>query len=436
MRWKNASLWVMPVLFSLIACRSEKEPQTEKKGTFDIAVSDIEDSEFDVLSDSPECPLPTSPLRNMRPAEFVDQWGARTTLSEKIAGCVIIRGLKSQCTVGELDFLLPIEGSIGIEQVFERLLVTAPWMADRFKESLALMPSDLIALFGSVTAIVVHPDISHGFFFPATGALYLSPVYLAQTAEELQQAGTEIAVEADCLKTDDWPVQFISRYSRAGEVIFYDVNARQAQAIQGWLPEEKARGRHRYPLAALLFHELIHARDYFPSEILEGRNAFATPDYLRDSTGGFISSALRLAYPKDDSTLLLTALAATRYQQADLDPLVEQAGTSAVIRAFDLSGANDLYAFVNQREDLAMLGEAFLMKYHFDLDREIAWVGPEQNLPASCANTHFHSVAVNRMFDPLVLPRLAFALEQLFDSRHFDTHQFLPALPPASSWCQ
>ncbi|WP_305462789.1 hypothetical protein [Photobacterium leiognathi] len=71
-----------------------------------------------------------------------------------------------------------------ISDIEQRLFVSHPWMAESFLSVLSTLPSSLLPLFRSVSAIVIADDIRPSFYSANTATIYIDPRYLWRDEEE------------------------------------------------------------------------------------------------------------------------------------------------------------------------------------------------------------------------------------------------------------
>jgi hypothetical protein len=95
-------------------------------------------------------------------------------------------------------------------------------------------------------------------------------------------------------------------------------------------------------------------------------------DALKENSKNYLSNGLSDKYPLDDKDL--KDLAGVLYRGEKPSDYLKSLTISDVGQKFEKQGANDLYNFNNQFEDFAMLFEETMMKYHFDIDRDVAFL--------------------------------------------------------------
>ena len=433
------------LLVFLASCDGNKKKKLPDDSPYDqqtiFAGQPISFNELDysLIEPDSDCRQRNALFEGIRKGDFVNQFGQVTPNSQTIADCTIIDGLKSECSLAKLDFLHQLSAPPSYDDIFDRLIVTEFWMAENFKTLLKLLPKDIRQLFASVTAVIIHPKVPMGFFFPATGAMYLSPEYLWLTTEQKEKIDAWKKADNYCHHASLFNFNFLTRYVNNGTVIFYDMNDIMQQAWQA--PDSNdtnPRGPENAKLsvASLLYHELAHARDYFPEDVLISRGHFALPDYLRDANGGAVTSALYTAYPLLDYTGILSKLSETLYKRQPIDSQLINLPLSYITTAFEQDFSTDVYSFSNKTEDMALLFEEFMMKYHFNLDREIAFVQQLQPESTTCSNLFFQFKAVNRHLDDAILERVSLVSRLMLPEYDFRDYFQNPPEKASSSWCR
>lgn len=80
---------------------------------------------------------------------------------------------------------------------------------------------------------------------------------------------------------------------------------------------------------------------------------------------------------------------------------------------FSIDGANDSYNYSSQFEDTAMLFEEVMMKYHYNIDREIAFTDAPPATGATCASYVVRWGVKNRIGQPWVKTRAQIILQKI-----------------------
>lgn len=349
--------------------------------------------------------------------DFVDASGNSTALSQKIANCTILSSNSSVCTLSQLGFIANTSTTPTKQQILDKLIVSDPWMASNFSTLLDAMPADMYNLFSSVTAIVIHSEIRPAFFWSATGAIYLDAEYLWLTEEQRKS----ISQKADYRSNYGSQLKFIPlyRYTKNGAYAFGTEDSRtQTQAL--------------YSLSALLFHELAHARDFFPVVSILAASGTKTPNQI-NADSGTTSQQLSLAQPLEDE--VIEGLAGVLFYGDAASPAQKSLTALQVGTLFEVDGANDLYNYSARQEDAAMLFEETMLKIHYNIDRELAFGTPLANNIESCDDLSFDWIDINRYADPLVIPRVKQVVDGLLPGHTHTAFLNAPVADGSFTWC-
>jgi len=312
------------------------------------------------------------------------------------------------CTLGELPLLAQRTGGATptVEQVMERVLVSHDWMGARFEEFLRRQRNDdLLRLFGSVNAIVLGAHVRPSFYWSATGAIYLDADNLW-----LEPAERDVVSEVPDFRSGfDRELNYTApwRYVNGNlpALRFYDPARRDGRALSDL----------DYELGSLMFHELAHANDFFPSSMRA--NA---------STGVPVFRAVPLVQPSDRLAHELPLLSQPMFSLArvkffGVEANAEQRSYTPrqVADFFRADGASDEYGFAvppgastSPREDLAMLFEEFMMLHHHGLRRDVAMTN--KFLPGMTGSDLIVAWGQRgRIGETQVKPRLALVLDEI-----------------------
>jgi len=292
-------------------------------------------------------------------------YNANSPYSENLAACVYSNSLTSSCTLSQTPLLAEeVKGSSdspSIADIMDRVVVSHQWMGDRFKEFLTNNDSnnDIKKLLRATTAIVIAYDVRPSFYWAATGAIYLDAENFWLTPQERDTINEAPDFRADFgndlqfvmpwryVKDNDYASQSYSRSAR--------VNRTAEDAL--------------YRLTSLMYHELAHANDFFPS------NEW----YVHDSSQRVLDAAVSTNFESDQ---LAIALPLASQEMRDLGQ-VSFAGETAsetqknylptdIEGFFSPDRATDFYAYSSTREDYAMLFEELMMQNRFGIMRDVA----------------------------------------------------------------
>jgi len=265
------------------------------------------------------------------------------------------------CSLKDLPLLGQEYESVTADTIIERLVITDDWMLDRFQEVLEILPDDILSLFKAVTAVVIATDVRPAFYWSSTGAIYLDPKYLWMTADEKNT----IDQKEDYRKNYGNDLKFKMPYR-------YVVNNKQVTFSTDWdSNKDRTFEEMKTSLTHLLVHELAHANDFFPpttiNRISLNQSILSASNSIK---GNRISDILRVSYPLKSQ--LLKDIAGINYRNETAKAEIFEYTSQIISEEFKNDLANDDYNYSTQYEDLAMFFEEFMMKYHFDIDRDFA----------------------------------------------------------------
>ena len=347
--------------------------------------------------------------------------------AELLKRCVSARENEEACTLSELPFIGQDFETPTTDDIMGRLVVSHEWMGDNFMDMLgSYLHPDIKMMLKGVTAIVIDADIKPSFYNTVTGAIYINPDYLWTT--DLEKADIPDKTDYRASYGDDLNFLKLSRYIKDNDY-----------AAPGFYSSPRTMSDLIYPLSALLYHELAHANDFIPPSqipLLTSTMTVLEAINSHDAEGLMISNLLQTDHPLESITL--KDLAAVKYRGETATEAQKVITAGEVGSSFETEGANDLYSYSNMYEDTAMLFEETMLKYHYDVDRDIAFTV----IPADDRYCFFYVVkwgVRNRIADPLVEVRARYAATLLLPGVDFDT--FFSNLSTSTkmtadkSWC-
>jgi hypothetical protein len=276
--------------------------------------------------------------------------------------CALAASEASLCRMDTLPLLGHDSSTPTVADVMDRVLVSHAWMGTRFEEVLNLLPADLLTLFKGVTAIVIDSDIRPSFYASRTAAIYLDPANLWLTNAEK----ATISKSADFRSDFGADLQFVSlrRYTKDNEYAYpsFSLSGSETRQLTDLI----------YPLARLLYHELAHANDFLPPDSQATLDPQLTP-FAAIATLESSSAAVQLDATAPLTSLVWRDLAEVLFRGAPATSVQMAYSGSQVGDEFASDAASDTYGYASIREDVAMLFEETMMKYHFDVDRDIAF---------------------------------------------------------------
>lgn len=335
----------------------------------------------------------------LRPAD------ANSNYKSSIVNCVNVDSKGdpiSLCKLATLPFIGQVSNSPTKATVLAQTVVSHPWMATRFSQLLDQMPSDMFLLFRGVTAVVISADIRPSHYRPDTGAIYLDPADLWL-----------IKSERDTISQED---DFRSEYSNSLNFRALWRYVKNGQDAFGYYPLDgavstRSIGDIVLPMADLLFHELAHANDFMQPSSLALLNSQITAEAAIEAVASYrISNSLLAQTPLNSqmqfglADVMFWGETATSAQKL-LTPL--QVGLD-----FEVDGANDSYNYSSQYEDVAMLFEEVMMKYHYNADRQVAFTDAPADA-TNCSNYIVRWGLYNRIGNPLVKSRAQLIVQKV-----------------------
>lgn len=315
--------------------------------------------------------------------------------------CVRIIRPGDSCTLRKLPLIGQEFENPTIEDIMSRVVVSHDWMAERFRALLNELPSDIPTLLKATTAIVIDADVRPSHYRTRTGALYLDPVILWLSNEEKATINQKNDFRSDygddLLFRDAW--RYVKDNGKAYKK--FPLDGDETRELKDIV----------YLVAAVLYHESSHANDSFPASKRLGLNLDQSAYQAFLGNTESIARALGEQYPLKSDFLFDMA----QIMMVGLLPGDIQKETSAEDMGveFENDGANDIYNYVSPatslsvavlREDVAMLFEETMMKYHFNIDRDVAFLR-ENSFAEKCDDFILKWGVRNRIADSQVAPR-------------------------------
>lgn len=338
------------------------------------------------------------------------------------------------CTLLELPFIGQKTKTPSEKDILNRVIVSHNWMGDRFKKILAKLPDDIKLLLRSVTAIVIDDDIRPSFYTINTGAIYLDPASFWLTNSEKDDIGKETDFRSsfgnDLSFLEFWV--YTKNYQRA-----YGTN-------KGTLYNtiERTLDDITLPLAHLLYHELAHANDFAPFDDIQG---FDKTDNIYNTlfrhldNGHVLAKKLNQDTPLNSATL--ASLAKVRFRGETATAEQKQLAADYIGALFSADGAVVHYSYNSIYEDVANLFATAMMKYHYNINIDHAFIYPTNMTPAKCSDYIVGWGTRNRMANPLVINRTKYVVEHILPQnnwQHFFQFNIGIETPKVAGkdWCQ
>lgn len=370
---------------------------------------------------------PSSPTNNASDLSQVYTYIDPTLVSplRDPASCV---NYSRSCSAEELPFIAMSYPDTEVQQVMSRVVVSHDWMGERFATLLTRLPDEILTLLGSVTAIVIADNIRPSFYWTGSGAIYLDPASLWLTNEEKLTIDQTEDYRSDF--SNNLNYDFFHRFVKNGQPAYnsYSLTSNEERNIDDII----------VPMASLLFHELAHANDFMPVSLMSSLDTSKTTLSLINSVANKrLNEQLKQTYPIIDKTLKKHASILYRGQQAT----EAQASTepTELGTLFEVEGANHLYAYSHQAEDVAMLFQATMLNYYYDIQMDSAFVIKPATESNNCNDFTVAWGQRHRIADPTSKTRAQFVSQKLLPSIEFDTF-FAQLTPPQNfpyltNWC-
>jgi len=274
------------------------------------------------------------------------------------------------------------------------------------------MPTDMLQLFGGVTAVVIAADIRPSFYTSRTGAIYLDPASFWLTVAEKQTIDTDEDYRAGF--GDGLSFVSLWRYVIGNQYAWrsYSLTDTSTRTLDDIV----------LPIAALLFHELAHANDIIPPTLVSTFDSSLTVATAATSAASQ-NTASQLVRSQPLTSQLLMSLGQVLFQGTTATMAQQALTPTEVGLEFEVDGASDDYAYSSQFEDVAMLFEEVMMKYHFGVDRELAYTdAPADPDSRLCTDYVVRWGFRNRLADNLVRSRAELVVQQLLNRTDVSTY--------------
>ena len=288
-------------------------------------------------------------------------YNSNSPYAENLVDCVYNNNLSSSCTLAKLPLLAQESTSLSVDNIMDRVVVSHQWMGDRFQDFLKNNDNsnDFKRLLRATTAIVISYDIRPSFYWAATGAIYLDAENFWLTPQERDTINEAPDFRADFgndlkfvmpwryVKNNDYATDSFSQTER--------VNRTSNDGL--------------YRLTSLLYHELAHANDFFPS----------TEWFAHDEQTRILDAATNTDFESDQLSVALPLQSQTMRDLAQVSFAGESPNSTQksylpidIKSFFSPDKATDFYAYSSLREDYAMLFEELMMQNRFQVFRDIA----------------------------------------------------------------
>jgi hypothetical protein len=385
--------------------------------TFEISASDGDKTFTDHVA------ILVEPAPAIASNAYFDERVARTfpynsnsPYAPSLVNCTYSNTLSSSCTLASLPLLAQENTSLSINDIMDRVVVSHQWMGDRFKDFLVNNDNnnDFKRLLRATTAIIISYDIRPSFYWAATGAIYLDAENFWLTPQERDTIN----------EAPDYRAAF-------GNDLQFDVPWRYVKGNQyansSFSKEQRVIRTHDdklYRLASLLYHELAHANDFFPSTEWFTHNEQTRILDAATSTD-FESDQLSIALPLQSQ--IMRDLAQVSFAGADASVVQKSYQSTDIKEFFSPDSATDFYAYSSMREDYAMLFEELMMQSRFQVFRDVAITNQPTGENTSSQNYIVTWGQRGRIGEESIKPRVAFSASRVLPE--FDSNSALALVP-------
>ncbi len=352
-------------------------------------------------------------------------WKSDGTYASALYDCALADSESEFCKLSTLPLLGMEISNPGIQDIMSRLLVSDPWMGERFEQLLEQYPQQMLTLFRGLTAIVIDDDIRPAYYWSATGAIYLDPAYLWTSLVEKQTINRKEDYRAGF--SDPLALRAWGRHLKNGNYAFnygslHDDNTRSLEDVV------LLNGR-------LLLHELAHVNDFLPYDSYDSIDRNHRVYQAIDNEDGILSD--RLTSSQALQSEALKNLAKVMFHGDDPSSAQRAYTAAEAGQEFEADAAADMYSYSTQYEDLAMLFEVAMMKYFWNIDYQVAFVTPT-GAETYCDEYLIGWSATNWIADSDVKARAMLVTNELMPD--IDLSQFYQDLPAPSyanngDWC-
>jgi len=349
--------------------------------------------------------------------------------ADRLVACSAVFLYEHLCDLDELPLIGQETPRPSVEDLMRRVVASHDWMARRLENAFAALPEDALRLARSVTAIIIDDKIRPPHYNPDSGAVYLDADFFWLTAEE----------QATIVENSDFREDFgtglsfapLWRYVRDNRSVydmgFHVTDGDGTRSLEAALPG----------IAAVLFHELAHATDYFPANNHELLSAL---DSFDGEFPPVSSDNLSATYPLASNEL--RDIAAVLYRGSTATDSQKALSASEVGDLFERDVASTMYSYSAQVEDYAMMIEEYLMYKHYGLRQDQGFVHTldDSSEFAACSDLRLGWGVRGRIGDADVLPRLRLALGSALPQRNHEPDIGRIPAPVAMNteydWCE
>jgi len=325
--------------------------------------------------------------------------------------CISATQESESCKISQLPFIAQESSVPTKEMIMQRVVVSHSWMGARFAQMLDVLDDDIKILLGAVTAIVIDDDIIPSFYWGLTGAMYIDARYLWLSVAEAQSITKKQDYRSDY--ANELSFMEITRLLKNGDYAsdYIPIDSNQTRVIDDI----------KYNLASLLYHELAHANDFLPPNLRDSINSNNTVLETLSSFANYRTTIkLYNSYPLQSTQLM--DMGGVMYQ-GDTPTQIQKSTTAQEMGIyFEDDSASDMYAYSTPYEDTATLFQMSMMKYHYDIEQDIAFlIEPTKSTNLSCSDYIIGWGERNTIAKPSVKQRAIFVAQNLLPNSNLNT---------------
>ncbi|PCI62678.1 MAG: hypothetical protein COB35_03390 [Gammaproteobacteria bacterium] len=281
--------------------------------------------------------------------------------SNNLVNCFYSNNLTSSCTLSLTPLIAQQTTSPSVDDIMARVVVSHQWMGDRFKEFLINFDTnnDFKNLLRATTGIVISYDVRPSFYWAATGAIYLDASNFWLTPDERDT----INEAPDYRSAFGKELRFVMPWR------YVKNNNYASRSVPSTERVTRTGQDGLYRLASLLFHELAHANDFFPSSEWFSHNNNSRVLDAAQATN-FESDGLASNYPLQNN--IMRSLAQVSFAGSSANSSQKAYLPADISNFFSPDIATDYYNYSSLREDYAMLFEEVMMFTRYNIQRDVA----------------------------------------------------------------
>ncbi len=283
-------------------------------------------------------------------------YNPKSPFNEAISDCVYSNYYLSSCSLSKLPLIGMSTNKITVNDILDRTIISHEYLGSAFKQALMRMDPEILRMFGSVNSIVISDKINPSFYSGSSGAIYLDADYFWSKVDEFEISNQPKGAEVDYVTS----LQF-------GEASDYIKDKKSISFTK----QENIRTNDEifFPLMCLLFHELAHANDYFPSSFYLDTSSLDLTKTYYDTIAyrAYRNQLLSNNQPSLLASKKLRHFGKILYRGEPLTEEDKLTLATDIANEFKNDLATDFYSYTTPLEDFAMNTEESLMLYFFNV---------------------------------------------------------------------